>query len=217
MNNLSAHNIAMVEHFPDNFFNKHVNEPFIQKIMASVTNYQNWIPGNPNYYEPDYFADGKAFEFTIASDSRKKNNFIQRTLSATYATDDVQSDVFSYIAERIDDKAGKRYSVDNVHLCVLCLLEMYNWVAGIYGQHFDKLLDYRRKVFFDELKATYIQSGIFKNIFIIFPDPFAKWWVYDMLSNGYDFYQLTKEEIMCGNVPFVLVKESFDNLIKDSL
>lgn len=86
------------------------------------------MQGNPDKFEPDYFFNGIPFEFTIASDSKKKSNFVQQFFWGKYSSEDVEQDVFSYIMERICDKASKKYSVENVHLCILCLLDLSNWV-----------------------------------------------------------------------------------------
>ena len=58
--------------YPEGFMNKSINEPFIKRIMASVLPTGEWTPGDPNKFEPDYFLNGTPFEFTIASDSKKK-------------------------------------------------------------------------------------------------------------------------------------------------
>ena len=57
-------------YLPTDFFHKSVNEPFIQKIMSIVLERNNWVSGNPNIFEPDYFCDGIPFEFTIASEKK---------------------------------------------------------------------------------------------------------------------------------------------------
>ena len=108
----SAPAFNIVSFFPKGFTSKHINEPFIQKIMASVLPDGEWIQGDPNKSEPDYLFNGTPFEFTIASDSRKKNNFIQQYFRGIYSSEDVEQDVFSYIRERICDKASKKYSVE---------------------------------------------------------------------------------------------------------
>lgn len=198
----------VIEFLPHNFFSKEKNEPFIKEIMSAVLKDTVWIPGNPDNFETDYFCDGIPFEFTLASDSKRKNNFIQRVQRGTYSSEDVEKDAIAYIRERIADKAAKKYSVSNVHLCVLCLLDMFNWVSDEYGSITHTLTDWRRKQFFDEIKSDYIDTGIFNNIFIIFPDVCAKWWVWDLRSNHKASIQLSDSEINSGKYPYVRIKPS---------
>ena len=79
--------------FPQNFFHKSVNEPFVQQIMSIVLERRNWTRGNPDLLEPDYFCDGVPFEFTIASDKKRKNNFIQKYRVGQYTSEDVETDI----------------------------------------------------------------------------------------------------------------------------
>lgn len=198
----------VIEFLPHNFFSKEKNEPFIKEIMSAVLKDTVWIPGNPDNFETDYFCDGIPFEFTLASDSKRKNNFIQRVQRGTYSSEDVEKDAIAYIRERIADKAAKKYSVSNVHLCVLCLLDMFNWVSDEYGSITHELISWRRNQFFDKMKSDYIDTGIFNNIFLIFPDLCAKWRVWDLLSNHKASIQLSDSEISSGKYPYVRIKPS---------
>lgn len=193
-------------YLPKDFFNKKVNEPFIQKIMSSVLDQTEWTPGDPVKLEPDYFCKGVPFEFTIASNSKKKNNFIQKFMNGSYSSDDVEEETFSYIAERIADKAQKTYSVSNVHLCVLCILAMYDWVSDIYGSYTHNAVDFR--LFFRKIKEEYIMTKKFSNIFIIFPDCCATWWTYDVLTDCRKAYELTDTDISGGLIPYVMIKNA---------
>ena len=181
-------------------------------IMASVLPSGEWVQGNPDRFEPDCFFNGTPFEFTIASDSKKKHNFIQQFFWSGYSSEDVEQDVFSYITERICDKTSKKYFVDNVHLCILCLLDLSNWVLDYYGSVSHVLVDYTRKQFFMKIRDKYIDVGVFSNVFIIFPDPCAKWWVYDVLTDSRSFYEITDADIKSGKVPFVMIKEIYDKI-----
>lgn len=207
----NALEFEFISYYPKDFYHKSVNEPFIQKIMASAFPGTEWVNGNPNNFEPDYFCNGVPFEFTIASDSKKRNNLIQKLLWKKYSTEDVEQDVISYIQERIQDKASKRYSVNNVHLCVLCLLDLSDWVSDYYGSYTHELGDYRRKQFFADLRDKYINTGVFNNIFIIFPDLGATWWVYDVLTEKRSCYSLTDEEILSGTMPYSALKELYES------
>jgi hypothetical protein len=206
----------LVSFFPRNFFNKEINEPFIRDVMADVLNIANWKQGNPNAFEPDYFGDGVPFEFTIASDSKKKNNFIQRISRGKYASENIENDVTGYIRERIKDKATKKYSVDGVHLCVLCLLDMFLWVSDEYGSVTHCLTDYNRIQFFQEMRSEYIKNGVFNNIFIIFPDMCGKWWVFDVLTDRKSAVVLTTNDIKSNKYPFVIEEKIYKEYISNN-
>lgn len=211
MDNDAPH-FDIVTFLPEHFFSKDVNEPFIKKIMAAVLKDSTWEKGNPDCFEPDYFYGSTPFEFTLASDSKKKNNFIQKYQCGTFNSDDVETDLFGYIEERIADKASKYYSVSHVHLCVLCMLEMFNWVSDEYGSLTHIIIDYPRQQFFAKIKETYINTGLFSNIFFIVPDMCAKWWVFDVLSDSKAPVQLTDAEIKSRQYPFVMIKEIYEQL-----
>ena len=74
------------------------------------------------------------------------------------------------------------------------------------------MFDYPREQFFEELREEYIKTGIFKNIFIIFPDPCVTWWIYDVLTEARFRYALTDEEIKSGTMPFSIYKEMYEKL-----
>lgn len=116
----------VIEFLPHNFFSKEKNEPFIKEIMSAVLKDTVWIPGNPDNFAPDYFCDGIPFEFTLASDSKRKNNFIQRVQRGTYSSEDVEKDAIAYIRERIADKAAKntlfRMCTCAFFACWICLI-----------------------------------------------------------------------------------------------
>lgn len=209
---LATPSTQIATYYPKNFFSKTVNEPFIKSTMESVLGKSVWRQGNPDKQEPDYFCNGVPFEFTIASDTRRKNNLVQHLIRRDYQSDDLQKDVFSFIEERIADKATKKYTVRNIHLCVLCLLEMFDWVSDYYGSYTHEEVDYSRQEFFEHLQNLYIRSRIFTNIFIIFPDMAAKWWVFDVKTNHRRFRQLSEQELQNRMVPFVLTKEMLEKL-----
>lgn len=203
---MNAPSYSVEEYLPSDFLNKTKNEPFIQKLMSMIFPETTWVPGNPDNSEPDYFCNGVPFEFTIASDSKKKNNFIQRIQRRTYSAESVDEDFFCYIRERIADKATKKYSVHNVHLCVLCLLDLTDWVLDKYGSVTHGLADWPRQEFFEEIRTTYITTGIFSNIFILFPDMFAKWWIWDISTNRKSSIQFDDSVLKSGEYPYCILK-----------
>ncbi len=202
----------MVFYSPKNFRDTKVNESFIQKIMENVLGESEWIPGDPNLFQPDYFCKGIPFEFTIASDKKKKNNFIEKLYQARYSSDDVESDVIEQISTAIEKKAKKHYATANVHLCVLCLLDLTIWVEDQYGLITYDLVSYRRTEFFKAINDNYISSGKFANVFLIFPDMDARWWVWDMLSGHRAEIILSDEDILSERYPYIITKERLDKI-----
>ena len=199
---------------PKNFLRKSVNEPFIQQIMRIALGRTNWAPGNADNFEPDYFCDGVPFEFTIASNRKKKGNYIQKFCSGTYTSEDMEQDIFQYIRESIQQKLEKQYSVPNVHLCVLCLMDLTYWVLDEYESVAHNLLDHTRAAFFYWIKKQCIDSRKFNNVFVIFPDMAAKWWVWDVLTGYKASVQLSTEDLLSNQFPFWIDNELYEELLK---
>ncbi len=204
--------VDLIFYSPKDFRRKEINEPFIQNIMARVLREEDWVKGDPHLLEPDYFCKGTPFEFTIASDKKKKNNFIEKLYSSQYTSDNVEDDVIGYLSVAIEKKAKKHYSMDNVHLCVLCLLDLTIWVEDQYGSITYDLISYRRTEFFKTINDQYISSGKFANVFLIFPDMDAKWWVWDVLSGHRASIPFSDEDILSGKYPYIITKERFEKI-----
>lgn len=209
--------VSITAFFPRNFFNKSVNEPFIQQIMQIVLGSKDWRPGNADKFEPDYFCDGIPFEFTIASNRKKKGNHIQELRSGTYTSEDVEQDVIQYIRESVQQKLEKKYSVHNVHLCVLCLIDFTQWVLGEYGSETQYLLDQSRTSLFDWIRERCINTEKFSNVFVTFPDAEAKWWAWDVRTGHKASVQLSDENILSQKVPFCLTSEAYKGLKKQAV
>ena len=214
MDTLKPPDVVVSAFLPKNFLNKSVNEPFIQKIMRIALGRTNWVPGNADNFEPDYFCDGVPFEFTIASNRKKKGNYIQKFCSGTYTSEDMEQDIFQYIRESIQQKLEKQYSVPNVHLCVLCLMDLTYWVLDEYGSVTHDLLDYTRAAFFAWIKKQCIDTKKFNNIFVIFPDMAAKWWVWDVLTGYKASVQLSTEDLLSKQFPFWMNNDAYEELLK---
>ena len=210
--------IDVVSYTPPNFYNKKVNEEFIKLIMGQVVDQVvgqcEWVSGNPTIYEPDYFCNEIPFEFTLASDRKKKGNYIQRVIRHQYSTEDAEGDISKYVIESVEQKLLKHYSVPNVHLCVLCCMDLTNWVLDEYGSVTHCLLDYRRQSLFDSIKDKCIKSNKFNNVFIIFPDLTAKWWVWDVSTNKKASIQLSYDDILSGKYPYMMPLDTFNRIKK---
>lgn len=190
---------------PKNFYNKKYNEEFIKIIMNSTLKNHYWKAGDPNKREPDYFCDDIPFEFTLASYNKSESHpydFIKEYRLGLYSSKDVEKDAFEIIECSIEKKSTKSYSTQNNHLCVLCMLDI-SGRALEKDSLFLKLLNSRRKEFFLKIKETYIDTGIFNNIFIIFPDSMTNWWVWDILKDHKSKTFLYPEQLINGSYPFV--------------
>ena len=174
--------IDVLHHFPPDFFDKRVNEPFVQELMNQTLSMGPWRRGDPNAYEPDYFCGPLPFEITLVSDSKKKDSFIERFKSRHYMPDEAEEELFLFMVSRIEDKAKKTYSVHPVHLCLLLVKDMFHWVADAYGSTVTPQLNARRDQWFTKIRRSYIDKGIFANIYILFPDVCASWWVQDLCT-----------------------------------
>ena len=206
--------VIVSAYLPPDFRRKSVNESFIQKVMELALGCSNWIPGNADRFEPDYFCDGVPFEFTIASNRKKKGNYIQRFFSGAYTTNNVEQDAFQYIQESIQQKLKKTYSVSNVHLCVLCLTDLTDWVLDEYGSVTHCLLDGDRQGFFEWIKLQCMDSKKFNNVFVVFPDMFATWWIWDVLTDHKANIRLSEADILSGQYPFWMNQQSYEELMK---
>lgn len=214
MNIADPPSVIVSAFLPNNFLRKSVNELFIQELMATVLGRSNWVSGNANNFEPDYFCDGVPFEFTIASNRKRKGNYIQKFCSGTYTSDDMERDIFQYIRESIQLKLDKHYSTSNVHLCVLCLMDLTHWVLDEYGSVTHCLLDHTREAFFSWIKCQCIDTKKFNNVFVIFPDFAATWWVWDVLTNYKVNIRLSAEDMLSKKYPFWIADEAYEELQK---
>lgn len=205
--------IETVTFYPKDFFNKTKNEPFIQMLMQFVFPETLWRRGNPLKCEPDYFCDELPFEFTIASNRKDSQTLVTHLIRGQYHSENIEEEVFSHIRESIEAKAQKNYSVSGIHLCVLCLLDMFCWVSDEFGSTTHFIFDNPREQFFNEIRINYISTKMFRNIFIIFPDLTAKWWVWNVLSNEKTSFQLRVDMIRSSEYPYTLTKNQFDTIL----
>lgn len=81
-----------------------------------------------------------------------------------------------------------------------------------YGSVTHCITDYPRQQFFMQLKTEFIDSKTFGNIYIISPDIFAKWWVWDVLNDVKGYVEVSREAILAQSVPYVLSKTVFDRI-----
>ena len=208
--------IETIHFLPPNFTNKNNHEPFTKDIMSIVLQRKEWHTGNPNIGEPDYFCGDIPFEFTLASNTKKKGNYIQKLKSGEYVTKDLETDVLTYIRNAIEKKLEKKYSVKHVHLCVLCLINLTFWVLDEYGASLEDSSASNREELFLWIIKNCISSKKFKNVFLIFPDLNARWWVWDVKTDIKSCVQLLPEHILSKHVPFWMIAQEYDDLLTKS-
>ena len=217
---IKAPEYEVLTFLPQDFFNKNVNEEFIKLVMSSIFSEGEWVKGIANNKEPDYLYNSIPFEFTLASDkcnNKNKDNFIKKMKDGEYTSENVEKDAFCYIEEQIKDKTTKEYSLENVHLCILCLLDRFNWVSDEYGSWTHFITDYQRELFFKYIKESYIDTKTFNNIFLIFPDIFANWWVWDVKSNTKAKLQVEPFMMEAMKYPYYIEKRLYTQLVQTGL
>lgn len=205
--------IGFYSYTPKNFYNKNCNEEFMQYIMSRTLLKDGWKRGDPNKFEPDYFCDGVPFEFTMASTGEKGDTYVRKIKNAEYASDDVEKDAMDCILKSVEKKAKKKYAVGQVNLCILCLLNLYDWMSVEYGSVLVTGNELRREKFLDNLKAQYINSKRFDNIFILIPGLAAEWWVFDVQKGAKSYVQLSDKEIFEGKMPYTTIKTDYNKYI----
>jgi hypothetical protein len=209
--------IETVEFFPNRFFDHDVNEPFAKEILQTVFGGEGWRYGDPQKKEPDLFFGEISIELTLACDRNTTENYIRKIKAGDYTTEDAEAEQLRFIDESIFDKTTRIYSVDGVNLCVICTIAMQDWVSDYYGSVTHFIVDWRRQQYFEDLRSKYINSGKFSNIYILFPDLCASWWLFDLKTESRKIICLTDEQINSGKYPYVMIKKCREKLIDDGV
>lgn len=207
---------SIFSYFPDKFADKSVSEPFIAFLMSKylAVSLDKWQQGNPNKFEPDYVVNNQFFEFTIASD-RKKVNLIQKLQRVTYSSTNIIKDSWNCIQESLEAKMKKNYSVDNVSVCILCLLDFNECFMQSDGSMSIQLFRANHRGIYDEIKSEVIDKGIFYNVYVIFPFSNETWWIMDIVKDDVNPIALTDKEIKTGNYPFYSKNQVYFDFFKE--
>lgn len=160
-----------------------------------------WKQGDPNQFIPDYIVDNHYYEFTLAS-NRGKNNLIRKLQKVTYGSTNIIRDSWQCIQESLDSKMKKNYSVNDVSVCILCLLDFNEDKVTDDGSMSAELFNLLHESIYDSLQSDYVDKGKFKNIYVIFPFSNETWWVMDVVNKNISPIQLSESEIKTGNYPF---------------
>ena len=93
------------------------------------------------------------------------------------------------------------------------VVKLYNRIITCFyndeGSVTYEVADWPRREFFDEIKQTYITTKIFANIFILFPDCQAKWWIWDVGTDHRASVQLDERSLASGEYPYCILKPPF--------
>lgn len=200
--------------FPERFFQAEVNERFVAFILEELLKVTFLRHGDPVIGEPDLIFEEGAVEVTLACNRNTTDSYIRRLQRGDVSSDDVEQDVIRYLRESIAAKATKSYCIPEVTLCVLIPIELYTWVGDAYGSRVLALFSGRRDECLQELRNRYIETQVFDNILILFPDLSAKWWVFDLASNRRASYQLSFVQFQSGEYPFFIEQSTLDYLVK---
>ena len=189
----------------DNFFSKECNEPFCANVLKSLFSFDSVKHGN-DADEPDLFFDDKElFEVALISDKKKHGNLIQRIKSGSLHSEDIDTELFSMIEERIEDKSKKCYINMHPNLCLISSIPLLDWICS--DEIIDKLYISERRKKFNSLYEKYVKAQVFKNIFLLIPSPDEDWWLIDLKYGkwnyegdkndpSYPFFTATRFEII---------------------
>lgn len=64
---------------------------------------------------------------------------------------------------------GKNYSVNNISVCILCLLDFNENIVAEDGSMSADLFKLFHDEIYDSLQCDYVDKGKFQNIYVIFP------------------------------------------------
>jgi|GEM_PF-3411699 len=193
-------------YLPDHFLQKDVNEAAVGTILSRALGVRTVRRGDPRLREPDLLLDGTGEEVTFAAESNRlpmhplnaavpfpgeenggpqaaDSRFIGNYCDGVYSPEEAQNAMTVPILAALERKAKKRYVNAPVNVAVLCMLELFDWTADIYGDTFYGLPHRERDAFFAIVRALYIESGLFSNVHLLVPTLARSWAVFDV-ANG---------------------------------
>ena len=193
-------------YLPKNFYNKKVNELIIKNFMSFVLDDGKWSEGDPKKFEPDYFFNKKPYEFTLVSDKNKSDTFIFKFKTGRFTSEDLLMNNFDYINDRLEEKSKKQYSVRNVNICLLTIIQGLDFFLDGYGSVSSIILSSPIDNLIENIYLKYIKTNQFANIYLIFP----------LLTSQWEIYDFKKRMIVEKTQPFVFSK-TMPYLIDDDL
>lgn len=173
----------------EHFFKKQINEEFVAKVLQNVFRFHSVRRGQDGI-EPDLIFDEKhAFEITLICDKKKHNNLIQRIQKGMngggFHSDDIVGEILSMIETCVYNKSKKEYANKETNLCLICPFPMMSWIADM--DVIELIFVTQKVVCFDGLIKRYIETKLFKCIYVLVPNINGTWWVLDITGKKYQY------------------------------
>lgn len=165
--------------FPDNFFDKAVNEKFNKTLVIRCLGAleKDVRDGDPQKYEPDLIlSQNKGVEFTLASDSKKTENYIKSIKDHTLSVENIEKISIECIQKACKQKAEKHYVTDETILSIILTVPVFVWAAPSYSECKDLLPPTFLPGLLQEVNKNYIQNRVFDDVLIHMPG-FAYDWI----------------------------------------
>ncbi len=176
------------------------SEYFASAILKEAFDFNSVRHGN-DLDEPDLlFDETEWFEISLICDSKKRNNLVQRIKNRNFKSDDVEEELLNMIQERIEDKSHKKYIDIHPNLCLICPVPMIDWVADF--SDIELIFTSEKQKCFNQLYRKYVESGTFKNIFIIVPSIDATWTLIDLRNKRISF----EDDLNNANYPYYIME-----------
>lgn len=168
-----------------------VSERIAKLFLKDILNVDNIRRGNDKIKEPDYIGEecGKesGFEVTFAV-----NKSLIPQLKGKKSLDREQHNIedmlIADISGALDRKSKKEYAC-KTNLVVLTVSSLIGWYYFLFddintfpGKLANRMLTKRRDVFFEEIYTNYIETGDFKNVYIVHPTLDSRFILFDIRS-----------------------------------
>jgi hypothetical protein len=202
-------NIKFDYFFPEDFFKKHVNEPFNQFLIESCFGIEpdnNEVTyGDPNKKEPDLFIYGYPFELTLASKKTDTMNYIKNIKDHSFTTDNIEDISIDCLRNACLKKSKKNYTTIDNSLSIILTFPVFVWATATYSNI--KVLPPQTKLplLLNELRALYIDGGKFIEILIHMPGFLSDWISYSCKRECEINHRfLNDSEITSRRYPYVI-------------
>lgn len=178
-------NIKSCLYFPRDFFGnrtkKDKNVTPCEALMEKIISFHlasEVERGDANKKEPD-FKIGEEWVEIRYSEQKAQYHMIK---DGSYQSNRTPQLFMDEVRHAIEDKAKKVYSVKNVSVGILSLTDAYLFSFGESDNRFLDCILKQRDDFFESLIADYIDSGVFKNIYIVTIGYNRKFIVFDLMK-----------------------------------
>lgn len=193
----------------EHFFEKRVNEEFATIVLQKIFQFQTVRHGQDGIEADLIFNEKHAFEITLICNKKKHNNLIQRFQIGMngegFHSDDIQGEILSMIETCVDKKSKKEYANKGTNLCLICPFPMMSWIADI--DVIELIFVTRKTICFNELIKRYVETKLFKCIYVLVPNIDGTWWVLDISGKKYQYVP----DHAINNYPFYMLTDKTEN------